>query len=59
VNYDALLDRFEIRFKQIINVLRTLPDFILFRLEIQSGRFVQGFGKAYEITQQGLIHNKN
>jgi len=55
MNYVALLDLFELRFSNIISLLRTLPDFILFKLEIQSGDFVQGFGKAYKITKDGLI----
>ncbi len=56
LNYATLLDLFEVRFTPIMSLLRTLPDFILFKLEIQSGNFVQGFGKAYEITKEGLIH---
>ncbi|MCK5919061.1 MAG: pyridoxamine 5'-phosphate oxidase family protein [Cocleimonas sp.] len=55
-SYESLLDLFEIRFSNIISLLRTLPDFTLFKLEVQSGSFVQGFGKAYEITKNGLIH---
>ena len=56
-HYETLLDLFEARFENIIKLLRTLPDFMLFKLEVQSGSFVQGFGKAYEITKEGLIHN--
>ena len=55
-NYAALLDLFELRFTPIMSLLRTLPDFILFKLEIQSGNFVQGFGKAYQVTKEGLVH---
>ncbi len=54
-DYDSLLDLFEARFSAIIPLLRNLPDFILFKLEIRSGDFIQGFGKAYKITQDGLI----
>lgn len=56
-NYIALLDVFETRFGNIMTLLRTLPDFMLFKLEVQSGRFVQGFGKAYLITPDGLVLN--
>jgi putative heme iron utilization protein len=56
-HYEILLDLFEARFENVMNLLRTLPDFILFKLDVQSGSFVQGFGKAYEITKDGLIHN--
>jgi putative heme iron utilization protein len=55
-NYESRLDLFETRFGNVMSLLRTLPDFILFKLEVQSGSFVQGFGKAYEITQDGLVH---
>lgn len=55
-NYEALMDLFETRFSSMISLLRTLPDFILFKLEVQSGSFVNGFAQAYEITEDGLIH---
>ncbi|HIO93636.1 MAG TPA: HugZ family protein [Leucothrix mucor] len=54
--YDALINSFETRFGNIIGLLRTLPDFILFKLDVQSGTFVQGFAQAYEISANGLIH---
>jgi putative heme iron utilization protein len=56
-NYTALLDAFETSFGKIMKRLRTLPDFMLFKLEVQSGHFVQGFGKAYLITPDGLVLN--
>jgi putative heme iron utilization protein len=56
-DYTALLDAFETRFGSIMKLLRTLPDFILFKLEVQSGSFVQGFGKAFTITKNGLEPN--
>ena len=55
-NYEAIMDLFEARFDRMIRLLRTLPDFILFKLEVQSGSFVNGFAQAYEITKDGLIH---
>ena len=42
-------DRFSARFGNLIQMLRQLPDFQIFRLMPQSGRFVVGFGAAYEI----------
>ena len=56
IHYDALMDLFEARFGSIISLLRSLPDFVLFKLEIQSGSFVNGFAQAYEITKNGLVH---
>jgi len=56
VHYDVLMDLFEARFGSIISLLRSLPDFVLFKLEIKSGSFVNGFAQAYEITKNGLVH---
>jgi len=57
-NYDTVLDQFEARFGNMIPLLRTLPDFILFELTVESGNFVQGFAQAFKIDQEGLlIHN--
>ena len=47
--YEMLLDQFSIKFGSVIDVLRDLPDFILFRLTPEHGRFVKGFGQAYEL----------
>ena len=52
--YDAILERLTRRFGNVMILLQTLPDFVLFRLSPVSGRFVTGFGKAYELTGKGL-----
>ena len=54
-DYEALLDQFEARFANMIPLLRTLPDFILFKLTVKSGNFVQGFAQAFKIDQEGLL----
>lgn len=33
-----------------MQILRTLPDFTLFELEVNGGNFVKGFGAAYTLT---------
>lgn len=38
---------FEGRFGEVVSVLKGLPDFHCFRLRIESGRYVRGFGEAY------------
>lgn len=56
--YPLLLDRMEQRLGSVLAMLRTLPDFRLLRLTPLEGRFITGFGKAYEIdpdTDQ-LLH---
>jgi putative heme iron utilization protein len=52
--YSQLLKQFESRFGSIMELLNSLPDFILFRLTPQQGRYVMGFGKAYTLTGENL-----
>ncbi|WP_415902962.1 HugZ family protein [Neptuniibacter sp. QD29_5] len=47
--YQSLLDGLEEKFGNVVGMLRTLPDFHLFRLKPQQGRYVVGFGKAYVV----------
>jgi hypothetical protein len=47
-------DKFKTRFGNLIDMLRQLPDFQIFRLTPQSGRFVVGFGAAYEVDPSDL-----
>jgi hypothetical protein len=47
--WSEVMDRFEREFGNIVPVLRALPDFRLFRLVAQSGRYVRGFGQAYRL----------
>ncbi|NMF84926.1 pyridoxamine 5'-phosphate oxidase family protein [Nodosilinea sp. P-1105] len=50
----AIAQRFEDRFGQIIDMLRSLEDFQIFCLSPQSGRFVMGFGAAYAVDPTNL-----
>jgi putative heme iron utilization protein len=34
---------------EIVNTLESLPDFMLFQLRPAKGRFIRGFGQAYEV----------
>ncbi len=59
--FNERLDQFEGNFGSVIPLLRGLPDFILFRLSPTSGRFVMGFGQAYDLggaALQDLAHVK-
>jgi heme iron utilization protein len=51
-----IADKFETRFGEIIKMLRSLPDFRIFKLTPQHGQFVTGFGAAYKITGDDLNH---
>lgn len=53
-DWSAIVDQFEARFGNIIDMLRQLPDFQIFQLQPQSGRFVVGFGAAYEVDRNNL-----
>lgn len=56
--YPLLLDQMELRLGNTMSLLRSLSDFRLLRLVPVEGRFITGFGKAYEIdplTDQ-LLH---
>ena len=43
------------RFGPVVATLRSLPDFILFRLTPVAGRFVAGFGQAYDLGGADLV----
>jgi putative heme iron utilization protein len=43
-------------FGEIVDVLMALSDFKLFKLGVLHGRYVEGFGKAFNI-EQGLTGN--
>jgi len=52
---ETILTSFEQRFGQVISLLRSLPDFRLFKLHPQDGgRFVTGFGQAYDLIKGEL-----
>ena len=48
------VDKFAACFGNLITMLRQLPDFQMFRLVPQAGRFVVGFGAAYEVDPSNL-----
>ncbi len=52
--YADMLDKLESRFGNIIELLRALPDFVLFQLKPYEGQYVIGFGKAYKLIGNHL-----
>lgn len=46
-SYEPTLSKFEEKHGPTVSLLKTLPDFHLVEIEITSGRFIEGFGKAY------------
>jgi len=53
-----ILEQMETELGQTVQLLRSLPDFHLFRLKPTSGSYVVGFGKAFEVDPASgeLIH---
>lgn len=49
-----ILDKFEQRHGKTVALLRTLPDFLLFRIQLSRATFVQGFGQAFELDTLSL-----
>lgn len=49
-----ILGRFRERFGKVMEMLEPLPDFHLFRIVPQRGRYIRGFGQAYELTGAGV-----
>ena len=49
-----VVEKFQAKFGEIIAMLRSLPDFRIFQLTPTKGRFVIGFGAAYEISGDNL-----
>lgn len=52
--WHKIVEQFQERFGQIIEVLRGLADFQIFQLTPYAGRFVIGFGAAYHISGENL-----
>lgn len=52
--WHQIVDNFQERFGDIIEMLRSLPDFRIFKLTPSQGRFVIGFGAAYNISGDNL-----
>ena len=48
--HEPLLDAMQDKHGKMIGLLRTLPDFVLFRLKPSKGQFVMGFGQAFKLN---------
>jgi len=52
--YEPLLDTMQNSHGKTMGLLRTLPDFVLFRLKPLHGQFVMGFGQAFKLAGSKL-----
>lgn len=53
-HWHKIVEQFQGRFGQMIEILHGLPDFRIFQLTPQLGRFVIGFGNIYNINGDNL-----
>jgi putative heme iron utilization protein len=53
-HYNSLLDAMRERQGKMVDLIRELPDFVLFKLTPKSGQFVMGLGKAYKLSGEKL-----
>lgn len=53
-SWNRMADRFQSRFGETIELLRSLPDFRIFQLTPYAGRFVAGFGEIYQVNSSDL-----
>lgn len=51
---DTVLSHMEASLGGTVALLRSLPDFILFRLSAVSARYIAGFGKAFQLDLQKM-----
>jgi putative heme iron utilization protein len=52
--YKTVIGDFYHRFGDVMKLIEPLPDFHLFRIVVQRGRFIRGFGQAYELAGDRL-----
>ena len=52
--FKRVINLFHQRFGKVMGMIEPLPDFQLFCVRVTSGRFVRGFGQAYELTGERL-----
>ncbi len=53
-DWEAIADQFQQKFGELIETLRSLSDFRIYQLTPESGRFILGFGQAYQIDGKSL-----
>lgn len=59
--FDRAMLLFKEKFDSDFDLFEELPDFMLFKLVVENGRFIIGFGRAYEVSwndMDKLVHIK-
>ena len=52
--FDPVLGEFRRCFGKVMEIIEPLPDFLLFRVELRAGRFIRGFGQAYQLAGENM-----
>ncbi len=52
--FEQIMAQFRQQFGKFIDLIQPLQDFHLFQIKTHSGRFIQGFAQAYELSGAGL-----
>lgn len=58
-NFDEVLNQLQDLHGKTVELLRQLPDFILFCLQPYSGTYIEGFGKAFELSGEYMTSLKH
>ncbi|MBC2851553.1 pyridoxamine 5'-phosphate oxidase family protein [Cetobacterium sp. 8H] len=53
--FEVILDEFEKKLGPAIKVIRKMEDFHLVKLNLLEGRFVKGFGQAYQVKNNQIF----
>jgi len=51
---DSILLQMQAQFGKTVELLRSLPDFQLFRFDVKNGSFIKGFGQAWSLEGNDL-----
>ena len=57
--YESRLDQMQARLGETVTLLRSLPDFHLFALVPQSGQYISGFARAFNISADGSLTHRH
>jgi len=52
--FTRVIAQFRRRFGEVMDLIEPLPDFQLFRVRLERGRFIRGFGQAYDLSGPAL-----
>lgn len=53
--FTRVMREFHRNFGKVMQIIEPLPDFVLFRVSLEAGSFVRGFGQAYRLEGEGLM----